>query len=253
MASTRMCLACNRPNGPHFSRCISCGGWVGAASSDEGGPVDAADASYRAVRLLEGLTPERRTLLPEEFLRSLQKQARGVEDVQGESGSHRARSIPESAPRPRPDELMDPSLDVSLETPLPLSGQAPRASEEIALPPVGHASDDGLGAIGEVPHSAPAIFAAAPEDLPTEDMFSIPDDCRDLLDDVEWGEGSDSSPHGEDPSVEPSLDVSVETPLALSDQMTEDQAAPPAFPRTAEAEVEAVVAVVKDEDEEMIL
>ena len=239
MASTRMCLACNRPNGLHFSRCISCGGWVGAASSDEGGPVDTADASFRAVRLLEGLTPERRKLLPEEFLRSLQKQARGVEDVRGESGAHRARSIPQSAPRPRPDGLMDPSLDGSLETPIPLSGEAPRASEEIALPPVGHASDDGLVAIGEEPYIAPAILPAAPEDLPTEDMFSIPDDCRDLLDDVEWGEGFHSSPHGEDSSVDPSQDVSVETPLAPSDQMTEDQEAPPAFPWTAEAEAEA--------------
>lgn len=90
MGAMRLCSSCGRPNGPHFLRCMSCGQWLGAATAADGGPVDATDAARRAVRLLEGLTPARRALLPAEFLRSVQKQARGIEDSHGESGQFQA-------------------------------------------------------------------------------------------------------------------------------------------------------------------
>ena len=77
MASMRMCTGCDRPNGPHFPRCMTCGEWLGVLSPEDGGPRSAQDGAMRARRLLEGLTPPRRTLLPAEFLKSVQIQASG--------------------------------------------------------------------------------------------------------------------------------------------------------------------------------
>ena len=198
MTSMRICQACSRPNGPHFARCMSCGGWIGEASATEGGPIDEADASLRAVRLLEGLTPERRALLPEEFLRSLQKQARGEHDLQGESGTHRALSIPEPPPVLGPEELVEPSPDVLFETlleppkptqeptsPPPSIPQAskdePGASieaaaaghEDIELPPVGHAAFDVPPQLRPPPEMFRSSPAPAPEDLPTESALPM--------------------------------------------------------------------------------
>jgi len=90
LGAMRLCSSCGRPNGPHFMRCMSCGQWLGAASPDQGGPRDDKDAARRAIRLLEGLTPARRSLLPAEFLRSVQKQARGIDDAHGMSGQFSA-------------------------------------------------------------------------------------------------------------------------------------------------------------------
>lgn len=77
MASMRMCTDCGRPNGPHFPRCMNCGAWLGVLDPEDGGPRSLEDAAMRARRLLEGMTPARRALLPPEFLQSVQIQASG--------------------------------------------------------------------------------------------------------------------------------------------------------------------------------
>ncbi|MCO4772505.1 MAG: hypothetical protein KDA24_20905 [Deltaproteobacteria bacterium] len=128
MASMRICVACNRPNGPNFSRCMSCGSWIGYAAPTVGGPVDSDDGARRAVRLLESMTPERRALLPAEFLRSLQKQARGQNDAAGESGAYEA--VPAFSGSHPPISVSGPadeSLEVSTETQRSVPSTVPAA------------------------------------------------------------------------------------------------------------------------------
>jgi|GEM_PF-3009669 len=220
MASMRMCLACDRPNGPHFSRCMTCGAWIGVAGPAQGGPTNPADAADRALRLLEGLTPERRGLLPAEFLRSLQKQARGLGDSAGESGAHRALEIPKTNPefdaRDSLEDLLDmpidlgdegmrterhtepPLSDFDSEEPIVVEGAepAPVADEwtvdglQVELPPVGDAAGDGLGPLWEDPRSMRELAAVAADDADgesSEHMISVLDDFPDLLDDAQWG------------------------------------------------------------------
>ncbi len=117
MASMRVCASCNRPNGPHFTRCISCGHWLGQAPPEDGGPADRTDAIRRATRLLEGMTPARRRLLPRGFLHAVQMQSRGMAAAQDSSGDHQAPAEDDEDkittgdhPRVRPPSTLGPSL-----------------------------------------------------------------------------------------------------------------------------------------------
>lgn len=103
MAAMRICPGCRRPNGPHFVRCMGCGTWLGRAPADEGGPTSPRDAASRALRLLDGLTPQRRALLPAEFLRSVQRQSRAMPD--GPTADQTADALP-AAPRWEPTTSM---------------------------------------------------------------------------------------------------------------------------------------------------
>ncbi len=70
MAVVRMCVQCGRHNGPSYTHCMNCGAQLVDPPTDS--PETGRD---RARRLLEGMTEDRRRLLPPAFLRAVEKQA----------------------------------------------------------------------------------------------------------------------------------------------------------------------------------
>ncbi len=212
MATMRMCTGCGRPNGPHFPRCMNCGEWLGALSAAEGGPRSTEDGAQRARRLLEGLTPDRRALLPPEFLQSVQILATG----RNEEPSVDAITQPELAPVAVPDEVdEDPRDHASLLTEPddewftvagedepddePTGGPGwshvrPRGPRQPAPPDPAamHRGHDGVDHPSEEEQfddrtSAPGIAAL---DLHTgPDMFSLPEGAAPLADMLSQGRG----------------------------------------------------------------
>ena len=160
MATMRMCASCNRPNGPHFTRCISCGHWLGRASPEEGGPADATEATRRANRLLEGMTPARRELLPLDFLRSVQLQSQGLDDAEGTPGVDQPpaeededKVITGEYPRVEPPPATGPSLRMGRPEPVAVTSDGRRI-----VPP----STGRMGAASTTDHGTPLDPPSAP-------------------------------------------------------------------------------------------
>ncbi len=86
MATVRNCSKCGRPSGPKFTQCMYCGTQLPALATATGSEVPAVQVDVmaegeKARRLLEGLSPQARSMMPQEVIAKLEAQVAAAQET----------------------------------------------------------------------------------------------------------------------------------------------------------------------------